>query len=132
MPDNQQFIEATNYLKNEKNIDFSVQAEKIKVKRHRFDSWRSKRVEVPAYILNRLREEFAELSEMSGPIKGDRVEEPSEVYATAGFNVWKEAFLTQKELVEIQKERIRILELENERLKGENEALRKLRVETEK
>jgi hypothetical protein len=124
MPDNQLFIEKTDFLKNEKKINYSVQAEKLRIERHVFDSYRAERVAVPGYIEQRMIVDFPELADFEERknTTTDVVHEPMVLYSDG--NAWKEAYLTQKKLIEMQNMELERLRKDVERLGAENKALK--------
>jgi hypothetical protein len=117
MVDNQFFNSRTNFLKNEKNINFSVQAAKLRVERHVFDSWRANRVTVPEHFENRLVTEFPELADYRTATE-DVLRDSQEQAGYGEAGILRETLEVQKELIAMQRLRIAQLEIENEKLKS--------------
>jgi len=123
MPDNHKFISLTNFLKDKKKINFTTQVEKLGVERHRFDSWRTGRVEAPTWVMDELLKMFPEYkTEIADTF--DKVQEPNAIYNQGG--TLNELVQTQKKLIDRIEEENKKLREENQKLSGENRALKEI------
>lgn len=129
MPVNKRFIEATNFLKNVKNINFSEQAKRLGLKRHTFDSYRGERLEVKDFVMVKMQEVFPEIERII-----EKYTEPDERPGTLNEPMdYLNGGSHSRELIATQKKLIAKLEEENARLKermtkleGENKALKEI------
>lgn len=121
MVDNKGFIRSTNFLKYEKKIDHKEIAIRLGVERHKYDSWRSERVQVPDYIERKMEKVFDELRDYETE-SAELLMEPETKYE----NAYEMLIGTQKTLIETLEKTNEHLSRENERLRGEIEALMKL------
>ena len=119
MPNNQSFIARTNFLKNDKNINFSKQAEKLRVERHIFDSYRANRVAVPAHVEKRLITEYPELTEYAQAKEETwLVEDVEQGYSFGAINVeLKDLAKTQAKLIDMMEGELEKMRIENRKLR---------------
>jgi len=143
MIDNQPFIEATNFIKNKRKITFGEIAIKIGINQGRMDNLRRNGVPLDLTEAQELTRHFPEVLKFFTEnrtenkdennmknLNNDTVHEPLVLYSDG--NAWKEAFLTQKKLIELQTLELERLRRDVERLSAENNALKAIFKERDK
>jgi len=122
--DRQQFIKATDYLKEHYKLTFGEMAEAIDEKEHAITNIRRGSKKPSAFLIEKMRKQYPQLDMFfaTNVASEDVAHEPMVLYSDG--NAWKEAYLTQKKLIELQNLELERLRKDVERLGAENKALK--------
>lgn len=125
------FIEATDFLKRERNLTYGEIAKSIGLSRSQLDMIRIKRRYINRQELDKLLKQYPEAKQFfEQPSLSDKVEESMILYSDG--KAWKELAETQKKLIERIETENSELKVENEKLKSENKTLKEIIIDRTK